>query len=170
MKHLTFSKIQDEECTERLIELFEDRAEPKPVSRERFYKRVQDPNEKIIQFASCSSELGRKAYHDLSPESIYLILKDQFIYGLANQTVEDRVLSEQPNTFDEAVDLVKMFENLRTNQKRSNVPQMGFPKKSQNAKEIQATIDPLYIIYQQESRIARQEEILNNGRENPPRN
>ena len=159
-----------EECTERLIELFEDRAEPKPVSRERFYKRVQDPNEKIIQFASCLSELGRKAYHDLPPESIDIILKDQFIYGLANQTIQDRVLSQQPNTFDEAIDLAKMFENLRTNQTRLNIPQTGFPKKSQNAQETQATIDPQDIINQQESRIARLEEILNNGRGNPPRN
>lgn len=153
------------ECSERLLELFEDRGEPKPVSRERFYRRTQEKDEKIIQFASALSELGKKAYSDLPSESIDIIHKDQFIYGLCNPNLQDRVLSQQPASFDEAIDMAKIFESSDQIHNRAHALRSENSTKPTMVPETNASSNSSQNDYikQQEIRIARLEELLKNS-------
>lgn len=84
--------------------------EPAPVliaERFHFYKRSQGPTESIADFTASLRKLAiRCEFGDFLEEA----LRDRFVCGLREETIQKRLLSEQDLTNAKAIDTAKAME------------------------------------------------------------
>ena len=104
-----------EESYDRLVELMSSFYNPKPlvtVQRFRFYSRFRQPNESVSTFVA---ELRSLAKDCQFGDSLQENLRERLICGIADQTIQKRLLSEQNLSFKKAFDIAQSHESAERN-------------------------------------------------------
>ena len=128
-----------EESYDRLVELMSSFYNPKPlvtVQRFRFYSRFRQPNESVSTFVA---ELRSLAKDCQFGDSLQENLRDRLICGIADQTIQKRLLSEQNLSFKKAFDIAQSHESAE----RNIVTLQG---STSHSLEIHKVTSPVYLI------------------------
>jgi hypothetical protein len=103
--------------------------------RIRFKQRRQQENESVSDFASAVIELCNRAHADMSVDARLRAARDQFMEGLRDPTIQDRVTFDNPATLDEARRIARQMEAnlkcqevLRTSNGALGIQAIGHPQ------------------------------------------
>ena len=104
-----------DETYSHLIELMSGYLNPKPlvtVQRYKFYSRFRQPNETISSFVAELRSLAKDCAFDGA--ALEENLRDRLVCGIADQTIQKRLLSEHNLTFKKAFELEKKAFELES--------------------------------------------------------
>ena len=80
--------------------------------------RLQNPGEKLVEFAGALRVLADKAYPKWPAEQIKEVLRNQFIHGIRSSSIQLKLMKEMPKNLDEALQLATQQESVEAAQKR----------------------------------------------------
>ena len=95
---------------DQIVEILEGHLSPTPLEiaeRFRFYKRCQSPSENVNTFLATIKKLTE---HCNFEEFLSQALRDRYVCGLANESIQKKLLCESDLTIDEALNLAKSME------------------------------------------------------------
>ncbi|CAF0818229.1 unnamed protein product [Brachionus calyciflorus] len=80
-----------DEVKARIRNLFSRPETPAHAYLHTFVGRYQELNESLVQFAAVLNDLGRRAFPDLTPRELYAYIRGQFMTGLRNRDIADKL-------------------------------------------------------------------------------
>ncbi|CAF1077819.1 unnamed protein product, partial [Brachionus calyciflorus] len=80
-----------DEVKARIRNLFSKPETPAHAHLHMFVGRYQELNESLVQFAAVLNDLGRRAFPDVTPRELDSYIRGQFITGLRNRDIADKL-------------------------------------------------------------------------------
>ena len=106
---------------ESIIDTLQNHYDPKPseiAERFHFYHRAQGPSESISEYVA---ELKRLATHCAFEGQLESALRDRFVSGIRQESLQKCLLAEKGLTFKKAVELAKVIEAVDKSTKEMKV-------------------------------------------------
>ena len=111
LRNLTTSTAPAEKSFAQIVEILKGHYEPKPLiiaERFNFHRRSQHVRESVKEFAA---ELQHLTIHCEFGTHLDEALRDRFVRGLGNETMQKRLLTEKDLTFKGAIDITYGMES-----------------------------------------------------------
>ena len=98
-----------------------------PELRYTFVQRRQQETEDAEEFGNALVELANKAYKQKSKDLRQELIRDQFIQGLRDDYIQERLLQEHPETYAQALMIARTLESARKARKALRQPTGKLP-------------------------------------------
>lgn len=106
------SKTYDQLC--EIMESYYSEQKIEIAERHTFYHRKQQPGESLREFLAELRKLSRHCNFSCGEGHLNQSLRDSFVFGMTNATIQQRLLSERKLTLERAVSLGEMLEAAAT--------------------------------------------------------
>lgn len=123
---------QDQEdydvVSQALLRCFQKHTESEPELRYNFVQRRQQDTEDVSGFGYALVELADKAYKGKPKELRQELIRDQFIQGVKDDYIQEKLLQESPRSYADALSMARTLESARrargtlTKQRGNQVP------------------------------------------------
>ena len=100
----TYATIKD-----KLLQRFASRSSAQEL-RFVLSLRRQQPDESLEDFAGVLADLAAGGHRNLGPTLKDSLARDQFIAGISSEYIQDRLLTDAPETLDESLELAQRLE------------------------------------------------------------
>ena len=108
----TYATIKD-----KLLQRFASRSSA-PELRFELSQRRQQPDESLEDFAGVLADLAATGHRNLGPTLQDSLARDQFIAGISSEYIQDRLLTDAPETLDESLQLERQLEMAKLARER----------------------------------------------------
>ena len=108
----SYSTIRD-----KLLQRFASRSS-EPELRFELSQRRQQPEESLEDFAGVLVDLAARGHRNLGPTLQDSLARDRFIAGISSEYIQDRLLTDAPETLDEALQLARRLEMAKLARER----------------------------------------------------
>ncbi len=102
--------VEWEDVEHRMKTLFGRPRKPAIFYKQEFQNRRQKPDETLSQFATALTEIGRKAFPNCAMDVILEYIRDQFIVGVRDAVVFERLSLANPLTLEAALETARHAE------------------------------------------------------------